>query len=139
MWKTLKNQNHNGVNQIKNEKPSRNPIAQIARQQAPHQRNGVGVFSCFNYGKPTHMTKICKSRPKLGVAPNAQANLIDKKCSVMIIKINIFVGSVDWWIDTRTYHHVCYDHAFFKTYINDEDKKVMLEDAYTTNVLALEI
>lgn len=67
----LKNQSNNVVNRIKNGNPSRSLIAPIGRKQPPPQINDIGMFSCFNYEKPDHTTKRCRSKPKSGATPNA--------------------------------------------------------------------
>jgi hypothetical protein len=82
--KPLKNQNHNAVNRIKNGNPSRVPYAPIARQQPPPQRYDAPVFNCYNSGKPGHMAKKCKSRPKPVTGSNAQVNLTDEQFIAMI-------------------------------------------------------
>ncbi|XP_058761933.1 uncharacterized protein LOC131635332 [Vicia villosa] len=50
--------------QIANGNPSRDPSAPFVRQQPPPKRNDAPVFTCYNYGKPGHMAKKCKSRPR---------------------------------------------------------------------------
>src|SRR3954469_3458558 len=135
--KPLKNQNRNVVNRIKNENPSRAPSAPFARQQPPPQRNDAPVFTCYNCGKPGHMAKKCKSRPKPVAGSNAQINMTDEPFVAMITEINMVGGSDGWWIDTGAYRHVCYDRAMFKTYTIAEDKKVLLGDAHTTNVAGI--
>lgn len=55
----------------------------------------------------------------------------------MITKINRVGGCDGWWMDIDTSRHACYNHAMFKTYINVEDKKVMLGDAHTINVVGI--
>ncbi|XP_062080111.1 3-hydroxy-3-methylglutaryl-coenzyme A reductase 2-like [Humulus lupulus] len=42
-----------------------------------------------------------------------------------------------WWVDTGASHHVCYDHAMFKTYTAADDKKVLLGDSHTTIVAGI--
>lgn len=133
--KQLKNQNRNVVNQIKNGNFSRASYALIDGQQRPPQRNDALIFTCFNCGKPGHMAKKCKSRAK-PVGSNAQVNLTDEQFVVMITKINMAGGSDGWWIDTGA-SRLCYDRAMFKTYMNAEEKKVMLGDAHTTNVAGI--
>ncbi|XP_058750792.1 uncharacterized protein LOC131623765 [Vicia villosa] len=131
--KPLKNQNCNVVSQIKNENPLRAPIAPIARHHPPPQRNNDPIFTCFTYGKSDYKAKICKSRRKPVVGSSAQVNLTNEQFIYTITKINM-VGRFDgWWIDTGICRHVSYDRAIFKTYMNAENKKVLLGDAHTTN------
>lgn len=56
----------------------------------------------------------------------------------MIIEINIIGGSGGQWMDIGVCRHVYYDCAIFKTYINIENKKVMLGDVHNTNVVCIE-
>lgn len=132
--KPPKNRNCNVVSRIKNGNPSRAPIS---RKHLPPQRNDSPILTYFNCGKPTHMAKRCKSMPKLIVGSNAQVNLSDEKCIDMIIEINMVGGCDGWWIDNDASLHVCYDRAIFKTYTKVKDKKVLLGDAYTTNVTGI--
>ena len=55
----------------------------------------------------------------------------------MIIEINMIGGSDGWWVDTGASHHVCYDRAMFKTYMNVGNKKVLLGDSHTTTVAGI--
>lgn len=41
----------------------------------------------------------------------------------------------DWMTKIDECCYVCYDCVMFKTYTNDKDKKVLLGDAHTTNVV----
>lgn len=82
------------------------------------------------------MAKKCKSRPR-PAGSNAQVNLIDEQFIAMITEINIVGGSDGWWIDIGDSRHVCCDCAMFKTYMNAEDKKVLLGDARTTVVVGI--
>ncbi|XP_028223590.1 uncharacterized protein LOC114405140 [Glycine soja] len=52
----------------------------------------------------------------------------------VITEINMIGGSDGWWVDTGASRHVCYDRAMFKTYMNVENKKVLLGDSHTTIV-----
>lgn len=79
------------MNQIKNGNPLKAPYAPIARQQPPPQRNDASIFTCFNCGKPGHMAKKCKSKPK-SIGSNAHVNLIDEQFIAMIIEINMVGG-----------------------------------------------
>ncbi|XP_058733368.1 uncharacterized protein LOC131604976 [Vicia villosa] len=90
--KPLKNQNRNVVNRIKNGNPSRAPSAPFARQQTPPQRNDASVFTCNNCGKPSHMAKKYKSRPKPVVDSNAQINMTDEPFVAMITEV-----THSWW------------------------------------------
>ncbi|XP_050920277.1 uncharacterized protein LOC127137913 [Lathyrus oleraceus] len=103
--KPLKNQNHNVVNQIKNENPSRALCAPITRHQPPPQINDASVFTCFNYGKLGHMVKICKSIPKHVVGSNAQVKLTNEQFIDMITEINMVGRNDGWWIDNGAYRH----------------------------------
>ena len=46
-------------------------------------------------------------------------------------------GSDGWWIDIRSFHHVYYDHAMFKTYTNTEKRNVLSGVSRTTNVAGI--
>ncbi|XP_073224880.1 uncharacterized protein [Cicer arietinum] len=124
--KQMKNQNRTSKNINKNGNPPKVPIA----RQPPPPRNDPLPFLCFYCGKKGHMTPKCRN--KSGAANHV--NLTEEQFVAMITEINLVGGSDGWWIDTGASHHVCYDHAMFKTYTAAEDKKVLLGDSHTTNV-----
>lgn len=79
------------------------------------------------------MAKRCKTTPKPCDATNAQVNVTNEHFIALINEINI-IGEYDgWWIDIGSSHHACYECAMFKTYTNDENKKVLLGVSQTTN------
>nr|XP_004506705.1 uncharacterized protein LOC101514820 [Cicer arietinum] len=121
--------NHTSKNNNKNGNPPKIPIA---RKQPP-PRNDLLPFLCCRCGKEGHMARKCMN--KSGLAN--QANLTEEQLVAMITEINLVGGSDGWWIETGASHHVCYDRAMFKTYTAVEDKKVLLGDSHTTNVVVI--
>jgi len=50
----------------------------------------------------------------------------------MISEVNLVGESSGWWMNTRASHHICCDCAMFKTYVAGANKKMLLENSYTT-------
>ncbi|GKD10820.1 hypothetical protein Tco_1190505, partial [Tanacetum coccineum] len=81
------------------------------------------------------MARKCRNMPNT----TPSANLTEEiPLIAMISEINLIGGSEGWWVDCKATIQVCYDRSMFKTYtVTFEDKKVLLGDHHTTNVVGI--
>ncbi|MCH80615.1 retrotransposon protein putative Ty1-copia sub-class, partial [Trifolium medium] len=131
--KQFKNQNHSAH---KNSNWNKNVNLQKAQNQQPPPKNDAATtFNCYNCGKAGHMARKCKNRSN----PAVQAHLTteEQPYVAMVTEVNLVGGTDGWWVDTGASRHVCYDRAMFKTYTTAENKKVLLGDSHTTNVVGI--
>lgn len=123
--KNMKNQKKSHNQNFKNQTQTQNKY----KNPGNGQSSNSGQFLCFKCGKPGHMARKCRN------VPQAQANLTEEDLCAMISEINMVSGAEGWWLDTGASRHICFDRTMFKTYSETADKKVLLGDSHSTEVV----